>query len=65
MKEHRIGGIPVIAADRTLIGIVTNRDLRFQKDTSRKIEEVMTKEGSSPPTTPTSRTPPKSCSGTR
>ncbi len=45
MKEHRIGGIPVIAADRTLIGIVTNRDLRFQKDTSRKIEEVMTKEG--------------------
>ena len=54
MKEHRIGGIPVIAADRTLIGIVTNRDLRFQKDTSRKIEEVMTKEGSSPPTTPTS-----------
>lgn len=45
MKEHRIGGIPVIAADRTLIGIVTNRDLRFQKDMSRRIEEVMTKEG--------------------
>ncbi len=45
MKEHRIGGIPVVAADRTLIGIVTNRDLRFQKDLSRRIEEVMTKEG--------------------
>ena len=45
MKEHRIGGIPVVTADRTLIGIVTNRDLRFQKDTSRRIEEVMTKEG--------------------
>ena len=43
MKEHRIGGIPVVTADRTLIGIVTNRDLRFQKDTSRRIEEVMTK----------------------
>ena len=42
MKEHRIGGIPVIAADRTLIGIVTNRDLRFQRDMSRRIEEVMT-----------------------
>ncbi len=45
MKEHRIGGIPVVAEDRTLIGIVTNRDLRFQKDFSRRIEEVMTKEG--------------------
>lgn len=45
MKEYRIGGIPVVAEDRTLIGIVTNRDLRFQKDMSRKIEEVMTKDG--------------------
>jgi len=45
MRENRIGGIPVIAADRTLIGIVTNRDLRFQKDMSRKISEVMTAEG--------------------
>ncbi|HIZ15338.1 MAG TPA: IMP dehydrogenase [Candidatus Tidjanibacter faecipullorum] len=45
MKEYRIGGIPVIAADKTLIGIVTNRDLRFQNDLSRPIEEVMTKEG--------------------
>ncbi len=44
MKENRIGGIPVITADKTLIGIVTNRDLRFQKDLSRRIEEVMTKE---------------------
>ena len=38
MKEYRIGGIPVIAADKTLIGIVTNRDLRFQNDLSRPIE---------------------------
>ena len=45
MKENKIGGIPVVTADGTLIGIVTNRDLRFQKDMSRKIEEVMTKDG--------------------
>ena len=44
MKENKIGGIPVVDADRMLIGIVTNRDLRFQRDMSRRIEEVMTKE---------------------
>ena len=44
MKENKIGGIPVVDADRKLIGIVTNRDLRFQRDMSRRIEEVMTKE---------------------
>ena len=38
----KIGGIPVVDADRMLIGIVTNRDLRFQRDMSRRIEEVMT-----------------------
>ena len=32
MKEHKIGGIPVINANRRLVGIITNRDLRFQKD---------------------------------
>ena len=42
MREHRIGGIPVVAPDKTLIGIVTNRDLRFQTDMERPIEEVMT-----------------------
>ena len=41
MKENKIGGIPVVDADRKLIGIVTNRDLRFQRDMSRRIEEVM------------------------
>ncbi len=45
MKEHRIGGIPVVTPDNTLIGIVTNRDLRFQKDMDRRIEQVMTAEG--------------------
>ncbi len=42
MKENRIGGIPVVSGDNTLIGIVTNRDLRFQKDMKRPIAEVMT-----------------------
>ncbi|MFI3318978.1 MAG: IMP dehydrogenase [Rikenellaceae bacterium] len=44
MKENRIGGIPVVDGEMTLIGIVTNRDLRFQRDMARKIDDVMTKE---------------------
>ena len=42
MKENRIGGIPVVDGDMKLIGIVTNRDLRFQTDMSLSIAEVMT-----------------------
>ena len=42
MKEHKIGGIPVVDAGRRLIGIVTNRDLRFQKDGRRLIGDIMT-----------------------
>ncbi len=45
MKENKIGGIPVVDENNMLIGIVTNRDLRFQSDMCRKIEEVMTSEG--------------------
>ena len=45
MKEHKIGGIPVINANRRLVGIITNRDLRFQKDLTQKVGDVMTKEG--------------------
>lgn len=44
MAEYKIGGIPVVDDERHLVGIVTNRDLRFQKDLSRLIDEVMTKE---------------------
>ena len=44
MREHHIGGIPVVDSDQKLIGIVTNRDLRFQTDTSLPIEKVMTSE---------------------
>ena len=42
MAEHKIGGIPVIGKDRQLEGIVTNRDLRFEKDMKRPVAEVMT-----------------------
>lgn len=44
MKKHHIGGIPVVDANGFLIGIVTNRDLRFQEDMQLLISEVMTKE---------------------
>jgi IMP dehydrogenase len=44
MKEYKIGGIPVVDKHNTLIGIVTNRDLRFQEDMERKIQEVMTED---------------------
>ncbi|MDF0706433.1 IMP dehydrogenase [Flagellimonas okinawensis] len=44
MKEHSIGGIPIVDADKKLIGIVTNRDLRFEKNDDRPIAEVMTSE---------------------
>lgn len=44
MKEYKIGGIPVVDSNNVLIGIVTNRDLRFVQDMERAIEEVMTVE---------------------
>ncbi|AKA34128.1 IMP dehydrogenase [Flagellimonas lutaonensis] len=44
MKEHSIGGIPIVDKDQKLLGIVTNRDLRFEKNNDRPITEVMTSE---------------------
>jgi IMP dehydrogenase len=44
MKEYGIGGIPIVDENRILKGIVTNRDLRFEKNNSRPIIEVMTSE---------------------
>ena len=42
MQQYKIGGIPIVADNNKLIGIVTNRDLRFEKNNSRPIKEVMT-----------------------
>ena len=44
MHDNHIGGIPVVDDDNKLVGIVTNRDLRFQTDMEIKISDVMTKE---------------------
>jgi IMP dehydrogenase len=44
MKEYRISGVPVVNADGTLAGIVTNRDTRFETDPSKPIKELMTSE---------------------
>ena len=44
MKENSIGGIPIVDNDSKLVGIVTNRDLRFDKNLNRPIKEVMTSE---------------------
>jgi IMP dehydrogenase len=44
MKEYKIGGIPVVDEQGKLVGIVTNRDLRFEKEINRPIKEVMTSE---------------------
>ena len=45
MKEYHIGGIPVTDGTRRLVGIVTNRDVRFQQDLSLPVRDVMTSEG--------------------
>ncbi|CAI8187002.1 MAG: IMP dehydrogenase [Flavobacteriaceae bacterium] len=42
MREYSIGGIPIVDKDHKLLGIVTNRDLRFEKNNARPISEVMT-----------------------
>jgi IMP dehydrogenase len=42
MREYKIGGIPVVSKSNKLVGILTNRDLRFEKDHKKPISEVMT-----------------------
>ncbi|MGI9138039.1 MAG: IMP dehydrogenase [Sediminibacterium sp.] len=44
MKENKIGGIPIVDKTNKLVGILTNRDLRFETDRKRRVSEVMTKE---------------------
>jgi len=43
MTEYRIGGIPIVDGDSKLVGILTNRDLRFEHDLTKQVSEVMTK----------------------
>lgn len=45
MAEYKIGGIPVTDEHGKLVGIITNRDLRFEKDNNRQVGEVMTRQG--------------------
>ena len=44
MERYRISGVPIVEEDKTLVGIITNRDIRFETDTTKKIDEVMTKD---------------------
>jgi IMP dehydrogenase len=44
MRENKIGGIPVVSASGKLVGIITNRDLRFERNPQKPIAEVMTRE---------------------
>ena len=44
MAEYKIGGIPVVDDEKYLVGIVTNRDLRFERDMDKHIDDVMTKD---------------------
>ena len=44
MSEYHIGGIPVVDDDKRLVGIVTNRDLRFERRLDRPVDEIMSKE---------------------
>lgn len=43
MKHYRISGLPVIEKDNTLVGIITNRDIRYQTDMDQRVEDVMTR----------------------
>lgn len=45
MSKFRISGVPIVEGDQRLVGILTNRDLRFENDPNRPIREVMTSEG--------------------
>lgn len=44
MRHYKISGLPVIEDDHTLVGIITNRDIRYQTDMDQRVEDVMTKE---------------------
>ena len=45
MEKYRISGVPIVDHENRLVGILTNRDLRFEKNTNRMVSEVMTQKG--------------------
>ena len=45
MADYKIGGIPIVNERKKLVGIITNRDLRFEKNDDRPLREIMTREG--------------------
>ena len=45
IRDNKIGGIPIVSGSGKLVGILTNRDLRFEEDKTRKVSELMTSEG--------------------
>ena len=45
MRENKIGGIPIVDDHNKLVGIITNRDLRFEKDQNQRVADIMTSEG--------------------
>ncbi|SQA14526.1 Inosine-5'-monophosphate dehydrogenase [Streptobacillus moniliformis] len=44
MRKYKISGLPVINSENELLGIITNRDLKYREDLSAKVVDVMTKE---------------------
>ncbi|MBA3827873.1 MAG: IMP dehydrogenase [Taibaiella sp.] len=44
MKDHKIGGIPIVDKAHKLVGMLTNRDMRFEKNTKKKVSDIMTRE---------------------
>ncbi len=66
MERYRISGVPIIDDEGVLVGILTNRDLRFETDTSQPVSALMTSRTSSlPPSARRSRRPRQSCTATR
>ena len=44
MKKYKISGLPVVESDGKLIGIITNRDIKYRKDMEQLVDDIMTKE---------------------
>jgi IMP dehydrogenase len=65
MRRYSIGGIPITDKRGKLVGILTNRDLRFEKDFTRLVRDLMTKKTSSPPLGTTLARPAKFCNGVK